>query len=303
MKVVRFIPLILLALCVSLARAGDNEARGLLKKAYDHWNDPQPTEALALADQALAQNPTDQVLRTQIQLFIGSVHQVKTGDLDQALSRYDAIIQALVGVTDNQLKQLKAEAMTRKGNILYSEKDDAEGALRLYSAAHEAWQLSTTVDTASQLAYRLGRSEGRPAADKAKFMDFALKASREAVQLAPRQFAGDATRQANNLAKCKLQLTIVLTALGQTDEANTVWGSIEQDKLTDAALYQRAMLHALKNEADQATDCLKRFMATRPAGNDGKKARNQLRKFIRTEPDFATLRAREDWHELITDEA
>lgn len=284
------------------AFAGDQEAQTLLRQAYDHWKDPEPAEALRLAEEALAQNPTNKVLRTQISLFIGSLHQVKTGDIDAALARYDQVIQSLVGVTDPQLKQLKADAMVRKGTLIYSEREDADGALRLYKSAHEAYQLSTTVDTASQLAYRMGREESRQEADREKLMDFALKAAQEAVQLAPRQFSGDASRQANNLAKCKLQLAIVLTALGRADEAQATYDSIDPSKFTDACLYQQAVLHALKGEADQATETLKRFMSTRPAGDEGAVARNQLRKFIRSEPDFAALRARDDWKELNDDE-
>lgn len=292
------------ALALALAApafAGDQEAQALLRQAYDHWKDPDPTEALRLAEEALAQNPTSKVLRTQIELFIGSLHQVKTGNVDAALERYDRVIRSLVNVDDPGLRQLKADAMVRKGTLLYSEKDDPEAALRLYKSAHETFQLSTTVDSTSQLAYRLGRDTARPQADRDKFMNVALKAAEEAILLAPRERA-DAARQAANLAKYKLQLVIVLTALGRTDEAKAQWESIDPSKLTDATLYQQAILHALHGEADQATDCLKRFMATRPAGDEGVVARNQLRKFIRSEPDFAPLRAREDWKELVEDE-
>lgn len=295
--------LVLLVALATPAVAGDQEAFGLLRQAHERWNDPDPAEALRLANEALAQNPTSKVIRTQILLFIGSLHQVKTGNLDAALERYDQIIQSLVAVTDPQLKQLKADAMVRKGNILYAERDDAAGALKLYQSANETNQLSTTQDTASQLAYRMGRDPARGQQDRQKFMDVALKASREAVQLAPRQFQGDEARQAGNLAKCQLQLVIVLTALGQGDEAQTVWDSIDKARFADAALYQRALLAALRGQADDATALLKQFMSTRPAGEDGRTARNQLRKFIRSEPDFAALRARPDWKELVDDEA
>lgn len=302
MKLARILTPAVVALAMATpAFAGDQEAQGLLRQAYDHWKDPEPAEALRLAEEALAQNPTNKVLRTQIELFIGSLHQVKTGNVDAALERYDQVIRSLVGVTDPQLKQLKADAMVRKGTLLYSEKDDPEGALRLYKSAHEAFQLSTTVDSTSQLAYRLGRDPNRAEADRNKFMDVALKAAEEALALAPRERA-DAARQAANTAKYKLQLVIVLTALGRTDDARAQWDSLDQSKLTDAALYQRAVLHALRGEADEATEILKRFMATRPAGDEGVVARNALRKFIRSEPDFAPLRAREDWKELVEDE-
>src|SRR5690606_33567214 len=106
-----------------------------------------------------------------IELFIGSLHQVKTGNVDAALERYDRVIRSLVNVDDPGLRQLKADAMVRKGTLLYSEKDDPEAALRLYKSAHETFQLSTTVDSTSQLAYRLGRDTARPQADRDKFMN------------------------------------------------------------------------------------------------------------------------------------
>jgi tetratricopeptide (TPR) repeat protein len=300
----------LLALALSLALAatatsalaGDKEAKDLLKQAHEHWSDPEPTKALELADQALKANPTDATLKAQIDLFIGSLHQAKTGDFDKALEKYDAIIRSLVNTQDVGLRQIKAQAMVRKGTILYTERDDAEAALRLYQSAHQAFQLSTTVDTASQLAFRLGRNPSRPDNEKKTFMDFALKSAQEAVQLAPREQKNNPDAQAKNIAKCKLQLAIVLTALGQTEEAQKVWGEVDQAHLTDSTLYQRSILHALRGEADQATDCMKRSLAARPAGKEGAQARNQLRKMIRTEPDLATVRAREDWKDLVTDE-
>lgn len=291
-----------LALCASTAQAGDKEARDLLKQAHEHWNDPEPTKALELAEAAAKAAPTDATLKHQIDLFIGSVHQAKTGNFDAALEKYDAIIRGLVNVTDAGLRQIKAQAMVRKGTILYTERDDAEAALRLYQSAHQAFQLSTTVDTASQLAFRLGRNPSRPDNEKKTFMDFALSAAREAVQLAPREQKNNPEAQAKNIAKCKLQLVIVLTALGQTAEAQKVWGEVDAAQLTDSTLYQRSILHALKGEADQATDCMKRSLAARPAGPEGLQARNQLRKMIRTEPDLAPVRGRDDWKDLVTDE-
>lgn len=284
------------------AFAGDQEAQTLLRQAYDHWKDPEPAEALRLAEEALAQNPTNKVLRTQIELFIGSLHQVKTGNVDAALEKYDRVIRSLVGVTDPQLKQLKADAMVRKGNILYSDKDDTAGALRLIKAAHDSFPLAVTIDNYSQLAYRMGRDGSRPESERNTWMEHSLRAAEEAVQLAPRERGGDPARQAASLAKYKLQLTIVLTALGRGDDAKAQWDAIDKSKLNDASLYQQAVLHALRGEADQATEALKRFMSTRPAGDEGATARNQLRKFIRSEPDFAQLRAREDWKELVEDE-
>jgi len=295
--------LLALALAAPLAAAGDAEAQKLLADAYKHWNDPTPAEALRLAEQALAANP-EKVVRTQVQLFIGSLHQVKTGDIDTALKIYDDIIQSNVGAQDNNLKQLKADAMVRKANILYSEKDDTEGALRLMSSAHQTWPLSTTAEIASQFFYRQARMGGIAEADRVKAFEGALKLAEEALQLAPSQF-GDpklADRRAKHVAKCKLQLAIVQLGAGKTAEGQATFDSIVQADLNDACLYQWATFLALKGDGDGATEKLTRFMATRPQGPEGAKARNQLRKFIRTEPDFASLRGRADWKPLLEDE-
>lgn len=287
-----------LAVGAPSARAGDKEAQALYEQAYKRWSDPEPAEALRLAAAALQENPSDQALRCQIELFIGSLHQAKTGNFDAAIEKYDHIIRTLVGATDAKLRQLKANAMVSKGTILYTERDDADAALRLYQSAHEAFQLSTTVDTASQLAFRMGRNPARPDSEKKTFMDFALKSAQEAVQLAPRELRAEPQAQRRRVAKCRLQLVIVLTSLGKTDEAQAEWAKIDAADLTDSTLYQRAVLHALRGEAEPATDCMKRSMGLRSAAP----ARNQLRKMIRTEPDLAALRERPEWKELVTDE-
>lgn len=286
-----------------LAFAGDKEANDILKKAYEHWNDAQPTEALRLANEALAANP-EKVVKTQVQLFIGSLHQVKTGDLDAALKIYDDIIQANVGATDNNLKQLKADAMVRKANILYSEKDDKEQALRLMSSAHQLWPLSTTAEIASQFFFRQGRMHDKGAADKQKALEGALKLAEESITLAPSQFQGEKLkdRLAKHTAKCKLQLAICQLGMEKKTEAEATFASINQADMNEAHLYQWATYLAIKGDADGATEKLTRFMATRPAGPDGAKARNQLRKFIRTEPDFQALQKRPDWKTLTEDE-
>jgi tetratricopeptide (TPR) repeat protein len=305
----RTAPLLALFALVALAplgRAGDAEAKALLDEALKHWSDPQPTEVLRLANEALGKGP-EKVLKTQIQILIGSVHQAKTGDLDAALKIYDEIIQANVNATDNNLKQLKADAMVRKANILYSEKDDTEGALRLMQSAHQIWPLSTTADNASQFLFRQGRLRDKAADAKKTALEGALRLEEEAIQRAPGQF-GDARlkdRLAKHVAKCKLQLALVQLALGKADESKATYDSIPAADMGDACLYQQAVLEAMQGAAPEGiTDKLTRFMTnTRARGPEGAKARNQLRKFIRTEPDFEKFLTREDWKPLVTDEA
>jgi tetratricopeptide (TPR) repeat protein len=294
----RIASLALLGALAMTAHAGDAEAQKMLQDALKHWSDPTPAEAVRLCEGALAAHPTNQALVVNIKLSLGKLHQ-KDGNFDKALTQFDDIIQSLVGTEDPLLKQLKADAMCCKGTILYSEKDDAAAALQLYQSAHRTFQLSTTIDTVSQLAFRMGRDTNRPASDRKTFMDLALGAAREAVTLAPRQYPNDEVRRTANLNKCKLQLVIVLTALADPTAAQT-WGEVQQDKLGDQSLYQLGILHALKGEADAATDAVRRSLHLPARGTPG--ARNQLRKFIRTEPDFKDLRARPDWKELTEDE-
>jgi tetratricopeptide (TPR) repeat protein len=295
---VRIVSLALLGALAMTAHAGDAEAQKLLQDAQKHWSDPTPAEAVRLAQAALDAKPTNQALLVNVQLFLGKLHQ-KDGEFDKALAQFDAIIQALVGTEDPLLRQLKADAMCSKGTIVYSEKDDPAAALQLYQSAHRTFQLATTIDTVSQLAFRMGRDPARTEADRKTFMDLALGAAREAVTLAPRQFPNNEDRRVANLNKCKLQLVIVLTALADPTAAQ-VWSEVQQDKLGDACLYQRAILHALKGEAEPATEALKKSLHLPVRAIPS--ARNQLRKFIRTEPDFAALRSRPDWKDLIEDE-
>lgn len=280
-------------------RAGDKEAEKLLEEAYGHWNDPEPKAALDLAEKALRAGPESPVVRSKIQLFMGSLHQAKTGDLERATAIYDDLIRSTAGTKDMMLRQLRAQAMVRKGNIVYAEKQNIEEALQLFEAAHSNFQLATSADTASQLCLRMARERtGRSDTAKKSLLERAERLAREAIARAKDEFSRDPDRRAAFEAKAKLQLVLVLTATGKGKDADEAWASLEQARLGDAGLYQLAVLDAMKGQADAATEKLKRFMDTRPTA----KARNQLRKFIRTEPDFTDLRARDDWKVLVEDE-
>lgn len=288
---------LLLALCLP-ALADDAEAKKLLGQAYERWNDPTPDRALELGEQALAAVTSDRLLRGQTLLFVGSLHQVKTGRLDDALARYDELLLLLSDDASDGSRRLRAQALVRKANIIYAERDDAEGAIELYRQAQELMHLASTADTASQLCYRVGREAKRPAEERARWLEMAHALALEAVETFTARTAEGGARRNAIMAKFRLQLVIVLEALGRERDADAEWSRIAPAHLDDNCHYQLAILHALRGEPDAARASLERAMALRPTVD----TRNQLRKYLRTEPDLQGCLAREDWRALVTDE-
>lgn len=294
----------LAVLGATAARADDAAAQELLREAYGHWKDESPAAAVELAEKALAANPTTPLVRAQVALFLGSLHQVKTGDLEQALAQYDAVDALLRDATAEDARRLRVQALVRKANIVYAERNDHEAALELYRQAQEAHHLASTAETASQLCYRVAR--GATSDDeRARYLDLALLLAREAVDwVPPRREGGGEGGQARGgrmgawRAKFRLQLVIVLEAQGKKDEAAAVWAEVDPEAFDENAQYQLALLHALRGDLAKAGEALTKSMAARPTAD----TRNQLRKYLRTEPDFAPALQREDWSALVTDE-
>ena len=108
------------------AQAGDKEAQEALNAAKAAWSTGKP-EA--------------KVLRYDIQLSKGLYLQAKTSDLEAALKIYDGIIKDLVGLKDDEsvLKQIKSQAMANKASLIYSHKQDEEGAFAL-TVQCEQWK-------------------------------------------------------------------------------------------------------------------------------------------------------------------
>lgn len=302
--------LALLAAAAALpARADDVEAQRLLAQAYERWRDDTPDRCLELAEQALAAPPSTPLVRAQVLLFLGSLHQVKTGRLDDALAAYDEVEALLAPDGGEPARRLRVQALTRKANIIYAEKDDHEAAIELYRQAQEVLHLASTADTASQLCYRVGRGAADPD-ERTRWLEMSLTLASEAVdslsqvRARPGGRGGDegggrgGPRRGAFAAKFRVQLTLVLEALGRKDEAAAVWAEVKPDDLDDNAQYQLALLRALRGDLDGAAEALRRSMATRPTAA----TRNQLRKYVRTEPDFRPALALEGWRDLVTDE-
>ena len=88
--------------------------------------------------------------------------------------------------------------------------------------------------------------------------------------------------------------------MDKTAEADAEWKAIKATDLKNNALYQLAILHALRGKsADEVAVPLKKSLEVRPSPV----ARNQIRWFIRTEPDLNKFVHEASWKELVTDEA
>ena len=297
--------LALIALAPLAARAGDKEAQDALTQAQQAWTaGKEPQEVLALFDQAEAHKPSSRVLQFFIKLNRAQFVQGKVGDLEQALGIYDQIIRGLINLpeSEGQLRQIKSQAMANKANLVYAEKNDEEMAFQLYKSAAMLYPSARISETASQFMFRLSRNAGRRTdAQRKEILELGLKLAEEALKFAPNEFP-DPARRAPWQAKFQLQLAIMQHAAGKPDEARQTFAQIQQDSLQPASLYQQAVWNALEGKPDEALRCLTEFMKTRPEGEAGLKARNQLRKFIRGEPDFKGLLQQPGWKELVEDE-
>ncbi|MGE0713002.1 MAG: tetratricopeptide repeat protein [Planctomycetota bacterium] len=293
--------LALVPLLGALTFAGDAEATAEYRKAMGFWK-TDAKQCQEHLEKALAQTDPkaigdSKVLRSNITLILGQFHQAKTGDFDQAEKYYKAVLEENHGAKDPKTKNLKAQALLNLGTIWYSEKKNINEAVTKYKDAHQTYPTALTADVLSQILYRQARDPKTQAREKK--LKTALKAAREAI-LIDKKDANHASTPATR-SKYRLQLVLVLTAMGLKDEAESEWKQVEQDKLGDTALYQLAQLAALRGEGIEAVGKLLR-QAIDPKLRPDARARNQLRWFIRTEGDFAKFTEDASWKDLVTDE-
>ncbi len=280
------------------ARAGDKEAIAHYKEAVKHWSDPDPSAAVAAAEKALAEAQSKNI-KMNVLVMLGQLHQGKTGDFGQALGYYEQVIRGNIGVEDNTLRSLKAQAFLGRGTIQYSEYDDIEKALASFQAAHNTYPTAQSADTLSQLCYRIGRDPTKGQDARAKQLEYAQKLAEEALH----HDAQNRNKTANpaRTAKYRLQLVITLLAQGKKEEGEAAWKETQQDALDVNAFYQLAILQTLRGEgAEVVGDTLRKCLE--PEVRPKARARNQLRKFVRTEPDFKPFLEEEGWKDLVTDE-
>lgn len=297
MRLVWFSLLACLA-CPAVALADDAAARAKLEEAFAHWDDKDPTKLLELIEEAEALEPQDPFLYNQILVSKASVYHVKTGELDKAEELYSTVIRNLAGVEELPLRQIKAEAMVRKGNLIYSERDDVKAAMQLFVAAHQTFTQSTTADVASQLSIRLAFDKSTSPTKKQQLFDQALKLADEAIASVGDQFIEGAARD-QQLAKFQLQKVLVLHLSGLEDDAAALYDTINKEHLdAEMCWYQHALYKLLKGDFGDGTALLRQWLQTRTTIP----TRNQARKFIRNEPHFKDYLERVEWADLVTDE-
>jgi hypothetical protein len=290
------VSVILLLLCGGAACADDKEAIRLYGEATKHWRDPDPSKAVAFAEKAVEAADSKKI-RLSALLLLGRAHSARTGDLDAALKAYEEIIQAVSPARerDRPFAGLRADALLSKGNILYAERDDTPGALRCYSLSYDTVPSAANTDVLSQVLLRQAWPKRSDDSSKARAeMEKALNYSKEAVHL-----ERSGRKRPELVAKYRLQLLIVLTALERKQDAEKLRARLDESKLGSSSNYQRAQLSALEGKGgDAVAALLEAAMKERPT----LKTRNQLRNFIRTDPFFEPLRAAENWKPLVEDE-
>ena len=70
-------------------------------------------------------------------------------DFDGALKYYDQIVKKNIGVKEDNLKNIKAQAFLNKGTVIYARDGDAEKALPAYQAGHKTFPSALSADTLS----------------------------------------------------------------------------------------------------------------------------------------------------------
>jgi tetratricopeptide (TPR) repeat protein len=282
--------------CVLLAApttavAGDREARRFYDKALEKWDDPNPNLPVKYAEKAL-EHATNKTLRANILFILGRLHHSRTGNFEKAEANYQKVVTENIGVTDNTLKRIKADCFRNLGNLIYAERGDIKLALTKYRASHNTYATPETADTLSQFLYRIGRDPKKNMAARRKQLTASIKLAREAMDRNDKL----PTRKPNETARFRLQLVIALTAAGETKEAKEVWEATKTEKLTRNSFYQRAQYMTLmKEDPAKIADVLHQTLDPRPTV----KTRNDLRKFIRSEPDFQAFIQRKDWETLV----
>lgn len=296
----------LATLCLSLALfsaaplaafASDAEAKKLFGQAHKEW-DGDPGKCQGLLEEAIGAAESKD-LKLNLTLILGQFHQGKTGDFDAAIKHYQAVIGQTVGEKSKPMRNFKAQALMNLGIIYYTRKHDLDEAVIKLSDSLEISPTCNTADNLSQLLYRLGRDTQRSEKARAAQLEKSLKIARIALEL-DTENADRASTPARR-AKLRLQLAIVLTAQGKADEAAAEWKAIDQKALAENnnALYQLAIYKALSGgDADAVGAPLKKSLEIRPSPV----ARNQIRWFIRSEPDLQKFVKEESWKALVTDE-
>jgi tetratricopeptide (TPR) repeat protein len=292
--------LALVLVAAGTVRAQDDDKKksaDLLGQARTALGEKQPDvkKARELAEKALELDKDNYMAH----VLLSFIFDVKLGDGDKALEHVDLAIRGVPPAKNDKdfgPRKFKAELIANKAVILYSYKDDLEGARDLFKASMDNYELSSTADKLSNLLHRLSGLSKDPK-KKEEQAKMALKYAEIALELPAQK--KDPAAQKKWIAKVKLQLSLCREVLGDKDGAKKALEAVDAEDMDDATLYNQAMLDALHGDEKAVREKLTAFMkATRPEA----RSRNQLRKFIRTEPDFQKWVNEESWKELVTPE-
>lgn len=274
------------------------EADRLYQAATQGWSG-EPGQVVTLLEQSAAAAP-DKARRLRAVLALGIFRQGKLGDFPSAIKDHQRVVAETVGEKSAPLMQLKAQALKNLGIIYYTGQQNLDEAIVKLSDSIEVSATADAADVLSQVLFRVARDGKRSEKARKAQLESALKMARLAEKLSAENAdkAKPAALAARN-AKIKLQLAILFEALGRTKEAKQVFGEAEEKSLSDAGLYQAALLEALRGaDAAAVAAPLVEALGIRPSAA----ARNRLRWMIRTEPDLAKYRDDPSWKELVSDE-
>jgi tetratricopeptide (TPR) repeat protein len=313
------------------AGGGDFMANRHYERAIESW-DSDPSKALASLEKALGVLDVSDGLKAGILLSKGRLLVAKLGDpaaaepvFDEVLSlvptkrhkdrwevlgraiaqaegdpRYEERLPSLKNEYADLSNQLnfKAQAMVAKANLCYAERGEVERALRIYLGANYTWESAMTCDVASQFCYRVSREAERPQELQRDLLQRAEEFSLESLRLVPLQVADEAERL-GLIARYLLQLAIVYRARGAVVTSDMLAAIIDPTLLGPESLYQQSVFAAVRGDDEGARTLMKMFFDdTRPT----KESRNDLRKFVRSEPDLQHLVELDSWKYLVTDE-
>jgi len=280
------------------AKKSAAESDRLYDAARAGWSG-EPGQVLTLLEQSAASAP-DKPRRLRALVALGIFQQGKLGDFTSATKSYQQVVAATVGEKDATLLNFKAQALKGLGIIYYTGEHNLDEAIVKLSDSIEVSATSHAADVLSQVLFRVAQDGKRSEKARTAQLESALRMARLAEKLSAEN--ADKAKPAvvaARTAKIKLQLAVLFEALGRPSEAKQVYGEADEKSLGDEGLYQQALLLALRGgDAAAVAAPLVEALGIRP----GAKARNQLRWFIRTEPDLAKYRADPSWKELITDE-
>lgn len=260
------------------------EVNRLLGEAFQAIRQRTPDSAMAIArcEAAIALDPNNAYAHE----LLGEIHQTHTGDMASALREFDYVIEHCTG-QDAMTVTCRAAALRQKGTIVFTEQDDALGAIALYEQSLRTQEQAQTLYVLSSIHHRVERNE--------QALDYARRAV--ARSMLPRAQGGEEQQEASaRVTKLKLAEAIALLALGRRDEAQAIvhGRTANRDSYYDLAQYYALLAAAPGLPPAEATEQKERaleFLGNALGSRDTPRARNQLREFVEQEPDFAALRS------------